>query len=197
MAPERLAGALLLLALVPPAHAEDEDRALQAFARPSAVVRSAPADAIEWERRLRTPGTMAAKPPRDIDMALLAAARAGDDEAARKMVRRGAATDFVGLDGFTPLAAAAFEGRRSTVRLLLRAGADPARLTASGQTALHLAALAGRVEVIDELLRAGVDIELLNRQRDSALDVAAAAGRGESMDRLLAAGADATKAGSR
>lgn len=197
MAPERLAGGLLLLALVLPGQAEEQDSALQPFVRAAPGVRSTPVDALEWERRLRLPGQMAPRPPRDIDAALLAAARAGDDEAARKLIRRGAEPDFVGLDGFTPLAAAAFEGRRSTVRLLLRAGADPVRPTASGQTALHLAALAGRVDVIDELLRAGVDIELLNRQRDSALDMAAAAGRGDSMDRLLAAGADATRAGRR
>lgn len=197
VAPEHRAALLALLALSGPARAEDENRALQSFVKPPAVTRAAPPDGFEWERRLRSSAQMAPRLPRADDVELLAAARSGQDDRVRALLKRSTEIDGVGDDGFTPLGAAAFEGRRSTVRLLLRAGADPARFGAGGQTALHLAALAGRVDVIDELLRAGVDVELLNHQRESALDVAAAAGRQESMDRLLAAGADAQRAGQR
>jgi len=186
-----------LVATVAPAWAEDENRALQGFVKPQLAARTAPPDALEWERRLRSPAQMAPRSPRADDAELVAAARAGLDDRVRALIKRGAEIDRIGDDGFTPLGAAGFEGRRSTVRLLLRAGADATRLGASGQTALHLAAVAGRLEVIDELLRAGVGVELLNRQRESALDVAAAAGRQEAMERLLAAGADATRAGQR
>jgi ankyrin repeat protein len=137
--------------------------------------------------------------PRDVQggHVLAMAARAGQDEVVRELVRRGAELDRVGEDGHTALGAAAFAGRRSTVRLLVRAGADPARWGSSGQTALHLASLAGQMDVIDELLRLRVDIELLNRQRETALDVAAGVGQLDAMTRLIEAGADSTRAGQR
>ena len=129
--------------------------------------------------------------------ALVHAARAGQDELARELVRRGAALDLVNDDGFTALGAAAFHGRRSMVRLLVHAGAELERHDASGQTALHLAAMAGQVEVIDDLLRLHADVEMLNRRRETALDVAAVAGQQGAMARLIAAGADASNAGAR
>ena len=128
---------------------------------------------------------------------LVLAARAGQDELVRDLLKRGTNTDRVGEDGFTALGAAAFAGRHSTVRLLVRAGVDVERWGATGQTALHLAALAGHVAVVDQLLRLGVDVELLNRQRESALDVAANAGQQDAMERLIQAGADLFRAGRR
>ena len=129
--------------------------------------------------------------------ALVLAARAGQDELVRELLRRGTDTGRVGEDGFTALGAAAFAGHRSTVRLLLRAGVDPKRWGSTGQTALHLASLAGQVPVLDELLGAGVDIELLNRERETALDVAGAAFQLDAMDLLIQAGADRKLAGRR
>lgn len=129
--------------------------------------------------------------------ALVLAARAGQDELLRELIRRGAELDRVGDDGFTALGAAAFAGRRSSVRLLVRAGADATRWGATGQAPLHLAAMVGQLGVIDELLRLKVDIEVLNRQRESALDVASGAGQEDSLGRLLDAGADPLLAGQR
>ncbi|MDT7838936.1 ankyrin repeat domain-containing protein [Aquabacterium sp. OR-4] len=129
--------------------------------------------------------------------ALPLAARAGQDELVRSLLRQGAEIDRHGSDGLPALAAAALAGQRSTVRLLLRAGADVARWSSGGQTALHLASVAGRLEVIDDLLRAGVPVDLLNRQRETALDVASAANQVDAMGRLLEAGADTHKAGAR
>ncbi len=128
---------------------------------------------------------------------LVLAARAGQDEMVRELLRRGADTTRVGQDGFTALGAAAFAGQRSTVRLMLRAGVDAARWGASGQTALHLASVAGHVDVLIEFLRAHVDIETLNRQLESALDVAAAAGQQDAMGWLIKAGANLQAAGRR
>jgi len=172
-----------------PPHLRDDDRALLAAARQGrwaeamALVKSGQADV---NARDAAGGH-----------ALVPAARAGQDELLREMIRRGAALDRAGDDGYTALGAAAFAGRRSTVRLLVRAGADPARWGATGQGALHLAATAGQLGVIDELLRLQVDIEGLNRQRESALDVAANAGQQDALGRLLEAGADALLAGQR
>ncbi len=128
---------------------------------------------------------------------LVHAARAGQDELLRELIKRGAELDRIGDDGFTALGAAAFAGRSSSVRLLVRAGADATRWGATGQGPLHLAAIAGQIGVIDELLRLKVDIEGLNRQRESALDVAAGHGQQDSLGRLLEAGADPLLAGQR
>jgi len=137
--------------------------------------------------------------PRDAhgDHLLVLAARAGQDDLVRTLIRRGAVIDHVGSDGFTALGAAAFAGQRSTLRLLLRHGADPAVRGAGGQTVLHLAAVAGQLDIIDELVRQRVDLELLNTQRESVLDLAATHGQLAVMDRLLKAGADLSNAGRR
>jgi ankyrin repeat protein len=129
--------------------------------------------------------------------ALELAARAGQDDLVRELIKRGAEIDRVGEDGYTALGAAAFAGRRSTVRLLVLAGAEVERWGATGQTALHLASLAGQMDVLEELLRLKADIEMLNRQRESALDVAATAGQQAVMAKLIEAGADALHAGER
>ena len=128
---------------------------------------------------------------------LVLAARSGQDELVRELIKRGANTERVGEDGFTALGAAAFAGHHGTVRLMLRAGVDPRRWGSTGQSALHLAAMTGQVPVLDELLRAGLQTELLNRLRESALDVAAAAGQQDAMERLIKAGANLNLAGRR
>lgn len=172
-----------------PPHQREADRALLSATR-----------AGRWADALELVKTGLAHPnARDAagGVALVHAARAGQDELLRELIKRGAELDRIGDDGFTALGAAAFAGRRSSVRLLVRAGADATRWGATGQAPLHLAALAGQGGVIDELLRLKVDIEGLNRQRESALDVAAGVGQQDSLGRLLDAGADPLLAGQR
>jgi ankyrin repeat protein len=196
-----LALALTILAVVSApttAAAQDSDPALSGFVRAEpARARTAPVDALEWQRRLRPAGETVPALWRQLDVDLLAAARAGQDTRVREAIERGADLDRIGQDGFTPLGAAAWAGHRSTVRLLLRAGADPLHWGATGQGPLHLASLAGQLDVIEELLRAKVDIETLNRLRESALDVAASASQQDAMGRLIDAGADLGGAGAR
>ena len=227
-----VAAALSGAVAIDTARAQDDDRALSAFARPAvAAPRGVALQREQWESRLRSPDRFGPPVLREADAALLTAtragrwdealqllksgkaganaqdethgnalvlaARAGQDELVRELLKHGADTSRVGEDGFTPLGAAAFAGQRSTVRLLLRAGVDAARWGATGQTALHLASVAGQVDVLDEFLRAHVDIEMLNRQRESALDLAAAAGQQDAMGWLIKAGADLQAAGRR
>ncbi len=176
------------------------DRYGPPWLRPSDAALLAAARAERWPEALRLIKTGQASPNvRDEAWgnALALAARAGQEELVRELIKRGADLDRVGEDGFTALGGAAFAGRRSVVRLLLLAGADVERLGASGQTALHLASLAGQLDVVDEMLRLKVPLELLNRQRETALDVAAAAGQQDVMSRLIAAGADLALAGQR
>lgn len=229
----RLGAAMLLCGMAANlAWAEEEDRALQGFARPApAAVRKAPVLPLEWERSLLAPDRFGPPLLRAGDAALLAAARqsrwtevlellksgrsganaqddihgnalvmaarAGREDVVRDLLRRGANSERLGEDGFTPLGIAAFAGHRAIVRVLLRAGADPVRMGATGQTALHLAAVTGRTDVMQALLQARVDIEVLNSQRETALDVAAGAGQQDAMDLLIKAGADLQRAGRR
>lgn len=118
---------------------------------------------------------------------LVPAARAGQDDILRELIKRGADLDRRGEDGQTALGAAAVAGRPLTVRLLLEAGADPARRGASGYDALHLACIHGRLSVIDELLRWGVDLQARARSGEQAEDLAARWHRDDVMDRLVRA----------
>jgi hypothetical protein len=131
--------------------------------------------------------------PRGINILTLAA-RAGQFEAVRDLLRHGAAIDRRSDDGFTPLGAAALRGHVMLVRQLLKAGADPAQPGITGQTPMHLATLAGQMPVVDAMLRAGVPIDLLNTKQETALELAESTGQLEVMQRLLAAGADASRA---
>jgi len=130
-------------------------------------------------------------------LALVLAARAGQEEAVLQLLRRGAPVDARDGQGHTALGVAAQAGHLQLVRMLLREGADPTRWSANGQAPLHLAALAGHVAVMQALLTLGTPLELLNNKRETALDVAAQSGQLEVMDHLLAAGADALRAGRR
>jgi ankyrin repeat protein len=176
------------------------DRFGPSWLRPSDTALLAACRAARWPEALQLIKSGQAWPnARDEAMgsALVLAARAGQDELVREMIKRGADIDRIGEDGFTALGGAAFAGRRSMVRLLILAGADVEKLGASGQTALHLASLAGQLDALEEMLRLKVPFELLNRQRETPLDVAAAAGQQPIMDRLIEAGADLTLAGQR
>jgi uncharacterized protein len=128
---------------------------------------------------------------------LVLAARRGEIEVVRELLRRGAVIDRRGDDGNTALGAAAFYGHPHLVAQLMQAGADPAQTSITGQTPMHLAALAGHNAVLQRLLRLGVPVDLLNTRRETALDVAAQNGQVAVMDHLMAAGADMTRAGGR
>jgi hypothetical protein len=176
------------------------DRFGPPWLRPSDTALLAACRAARWPEALRLVKSGQGWPDaRDeaSGSALVLAARAGQDELVREMIKRGVDIDRIGEDGFTALGGAAFSGRRSMVRLLILAGADVEKLGASGQAPLHLASLAGQLDVVDEMLRLKVPFELLNRQRETPLDVAAAVGQQGVMDRLIEAGADLSLAGQR
>jgi hypothetical protein len=187
--PERAPGATATDCFGPPA-LRDTDAALLMSAR-----------AGRWGEALQLlkSGQAGANPQDDAGgHVLVLAARAGQDELVRELLKRGADTERIGEDGFTALGAAAFAGHRSTVRLLLRAGVDITRRGATGQTALHLAGIGGQVPVLEEMLRVQhADIELLNGHRESVLDVAGAANQQAAMDYLIQAGANLDQAGRR
>lgn len=121
--------------------------------------------------------------------ALLVAARGGDLETARLLLRAGADVD--GRAGpLTPLGQAALRGHAHMVRLLLRAGA---RVDATGlneQTPLMNAVQLNRLEAAELLLKAGAGTQATNRAGEGLLVVAVNADMPQMLDLLLRHGLD-------
>lgn len=128
---------------------------------------------------------------RDGSTLLTLAARQGQAEAARELLRRGADADRRGLSGLTPLCAAAMGGHDLVVQELLRNGAEPGRWSAQGQSPLHLAAREGHVRVMRTLLAAGAKPLAWNHAGRHALDEAALTGHIDAMAALVDAGVSA------
>lgn len=117
------------------------------------------------------------------------AARAGQLDLVREMIRQGAVLDQAGVAGMTPLGAAAFQGHDLVLNDLLRAGARVDVPGATGQLPLHLACATGRLRAVNLLTAAGADWREPNRQGRNALEEAAYFGRVDAMQALVAAGA--------
>jgi hypothetical protein len=108
---------------------------------------------------------------------LSVAARAGQVEMVRELLRRGAAPDDVGAGGMTPLGAAAFLGNDILIRDLVRAGARVDVPGATGQLPLHLACAAGQTRVLGLLLKLGADWRAPNGAGRHAIEEAALFGQ--------------------
>ena len=81
------------------------------------------------------------------DSELHGAARAGDVEKVKELLRAGADVDGEGWFGETPLHLAAFEGHRELTALLIEKGADVSAKDEYASTPLHEAAWGGHPEV--------------------------------------------------
>ena len=93
-----------------------------------------------------------------LDDPLLDAARRGELEAVRELIRRGADVDGVRGDGMTALHFAAERGHAEVARALIDAGAAVGAGTRIGRYApLHLAARGGHGTIVARLLEAGAD----------------------------------------
>lgn len=95
---------------------------------------------------------------------LTVAAKQGNLELARELLRRFASPDSTDEGGRAALHRAAKHKRQAMVRLLLSAGADVGRLTDDGHanTALHLAATQGDASCVRRLLAARADAAVAN-----------------------------------
>lgn len=103
--------------------------------------------------------------------ALLLAAREGDLETARALLRVGADVD--GRTGpLTPLGQAAMRGHSHMVRLLLRAGAQVDDTGPNETTPLMNAVKRNHPEVVSQLLKAGADTQVKDRSGAGLLLVA-------------------------
>ena len=103
------------------------------------------------------------------------AAYAGNTDAARRLLERGADPDVVAKASFarvTPLGTAAFAGSVDVARLLLEHGADP-NATGEGGGPLHAAAQNGNRELVELLLAHGADARRATADGKTPADLAA------------------------
>jgi ankyrin repeat protein len=117
---------------------------------------------------------------------LLRAARAGDVEAMKLLLARGALVDLPQVGGVTPLMAAVglnnpidTRGKfrteidaLATAELLLDSGADVNARDARGRTALHAAAAQGYNDVVKYLVEQGADLEAADADGAKPIDAA-------------------------
>lgn len=121
--------------------------------------------------------------------ALAIAAKGGQPEMARFLLKKGAKVNKAPEGGFPPLSEAAKGGHLETVRVLLEKGAD-VRGKSIDWTALYEASIHGKAEVVQLLLEYGADVESLTPSGSTALQEAARMGHEEVARLLVKEGAD-------
>ncbi|CAM9664114.1 unnamed protein product [Ectocarpus sp. 12 AP-2014] len=126
---------------------------------------------------------------------LLLAARSGDIEIVRSLIRQGAELEQRDILGDSGLLKAARYGHAQVVELLLMAGVDVNAYDNSGWTALHTSIANGREEVAFVLLSgyhqpASINIEATTSNGDTPLHMAAFHGREWAVEILLRLGAN-------
>jgi uncharacterized protein len=120
------------------------------------------------------------------------AARRGDREAVRSLLRDGADVNAAQGDGMSALHWAAEHGDAEMVEMLIYAGAEIQAITRIGAySPLHVASRNGALAAVEALLAAGADVDVVTDPSGSTpLHLAAASGSGEVVRALIDAGAD-------
>jgi uncharacterized protein len=125
-----------------------------------------------------------------LNSALFAAADAGCDEFARRLLTAGASLDARDRLGAMPLAHAARAGQRALVEFLLARGAQIDARDIAGSTALCVAAENERQATVAFLLAKGADPNLPGRSGVTPLAAAAFKGNDRIIEQLLSQAAD-------
>jgi len=118
------------------------------------------------------------------------AARAGDLDAVRSLLKSGADVNQTSADGTTALAHAAHLNNLALVELLLKAGADTNKANDFGATAVYLAAASADGPVIEKLLQAGANPNNALLSGETPLMAATNRGRTATVKLLLDHDAD-------
>jgi ankyrin repeat protein len=127
----------------------------------------------------------------DPDAPVAEAARAGQVDEVRALLRQGEDVNAAHGDGMTALHWAAYRGDAPLAEILLRAGANAeARTRVAGYTPLLVAARTGHGSVVERLLEAGADPHARTGTGVTALHFAAGSGQVTAVTALLDAGAD-------
>ena len=117
------------------------------------------------------------------------AARTGDRDAVKTLLRTGADVNAVQGDGMTALHWAASRGDAELTGLLVTAGANVRALTQfGGYSALHVAAERGHGSVVAALVKAGAEVSATTKVGTTPLMLGAASGDVATVSALLSAG---------
>lgn len=118
------------------------------------------------------------------------AARAGERETVRSLLKDGVDVNAAQGDGMTALHWAALSNDGETAEMLLYAGANVQAATRLGAyTPLILASRSGHRALVETLLNAGADVNQATGTGATPLMLAAASGRADAVSLLLAGGA--------
>jgi ankyrin repeat protein len=152
------------------------------------TIAAAHVDTLASVRALLDAGAEA-QPPKGVEVQrtpLVAAALAGNADAARLLIRRGAEPSSEAL------AEAVTFGHADVVAALLDAGADASGVDSSGINLLHWASITNRWSVVPLLVRAGVPIDDIDDAEFTPLMYAVTIDQGDqrTLEALLRAGAD-------
>ncbi|MFK7922818.1 MAG: ankyrin repeat domain-containing protein [Bacteroidia bacterium] len=121
---------------------------------------------------------------------LTAAARLGNLEIAKILMKAGADMDLEDKNFGSPMAEAACGGYIDFVAYMLDQGADINEMSQGQGTALNCASRNGHLKLINFLLSKGSEINLQNDGQGSALNAAARNGHNQIVKLLIARGAD-------
>lgn len=136
------------------------------------------------------PGSVRGK---ELDRALLQAAKLGYSECAYHLINAGADPDTQDACSNTPLKIAVENGHVDVLKVLIAAKCDINQRSNSGSTALHHAARRGRDDCIEILLVAGANTDIQDSSGNTPLIYAAKHSQIWAMKKLLAAKCDVNK----
>jgi ankyrin repeat protein len=128
---------------------------------------------------------------------LAQAAKKGDKDALRTLLKQGAKVDAVEGDGTTALLWASYRDDLESADLLILAGAPVNAANDLGATPLWAASQNGSSAMVRRLLKAGANPNLALQAGETPLMVASRAGSVDVVGQLLAAGAHTDARGSR
>ncbi|XP_013417088.1 serine/threonine-protein phosphatase 6 regulatory ankyrin repeat subunit A [Lingula anatina] len=128
------------------------------------------------------PGSIRQK---ELDRALLQAAKLGYHECALHLLQAGADPDFSDASSNSPLKISVENGHTQVAKVLIAAECDINKRTNSGSTALHFAARYGKCDSVDLLLAANVNPTIRDSAGNTPLISAAKAQQVPVMRRLL------------
>jgi ankyrin repeat protein len=122
---------------------------------------------------------------KQLNTALIAAARQGDAAAVKSLLSRGASVHASDERGVTALIAAAYQNHVEVAKLLIEAGADVNVKDDTQQSAYLIPTADGYLELLKLTLEAGADVHSLDSYNGTGLIRAADRGHVEIIEELL------------
>jgi ankyrin repeat protein len=153
-------------------------RLLQGEGKPEDFARG-----LEWISKAAEQGHAGAQS--SLAILLRNAARKGESEKVRDLLKSGVDVNAKNEAGYTALMFAAMLGHAGVVDSLIEAGADVNAKNKQQATALMGAVAGGDTEIVKALLRAGADVNVVSTLGDTALTMAAKSGDGAEIVEIL------------